>query len=144
MQLTLHTDYSLRLLLYLATQGRSATIAEIAGCYDISRNHLVKVAHELGKKGYLITERGRSGGIALAKLPEDIRVGDVVRDMEPNFHIVECFNTEANRCILTQHCLLKHALADAQRAFMDKLDSYTLADVCKNQRALGRVFSATG
>ena len=138
MQLTLHTDYGLRVLLYLATQGGGATIAEIAERFGISRNHLVKVVHALGKKGYIHTERGRGGGISLAHLPEEIRVGDVVRDMEPNF------NVEANRCIITQQCLLKHALADAHRAFMDTLDGYTLADACKNQRALGRVFSAAG
>lgn len=144
MQLTLHTDYGLRVLLYLAAQGRTATIAEIAERYGISRNHLVKVAHELGLKGYIHTERGRGGGLVLARHASEIRVGDVVRDMEPNFHIVECFNTEANRCVITAQCQLKHALAEAQRAFMDTLDGYTLADVCKNQRALSRVFNVAG
>lgn len=144
MQLTHYTDYGLRVLLYLATCEGGATIAEIAERYSVSRNHLVKVVHALGQRGYVLTERGRGGGITLGRPAAQIRIGDVVRDMEPNFHIVECFNPVVNECVITPQCLLKHALVDAHQAFMKTLDGYTLADVAKNQRALARVLHAGG
>lgn len=132
MQLTLHTDYSLRVLIYLAITGRSVTVAEVAERFGISRNHLVKVAHQLGKLGYVQTERGRNGGLRLARRAEEINLGQVVRDTEPNFHMVECFNIEANQCVLAPGCQLKRVLAEAQLAFMASLDQYTLADVTAN------------
>lgn len=139
MQLTLYTDYSLRVLLYLAAREEPATIAEIAESYSISRNHLVKVVHELGRKGYVKTERGRGGGISLAHAPGKIGVGEVVRAMEPNFHIVECFDPGKNACVITPQCALRHALIAANAAFMKVLDGYTLADVTRNRAALVRV-----
>lgn len=139
MQLTLHTDYSLRVLLYLATCEGPSTIAEIATRYGVSKNHLVKVVHKLGQKGYVQTGRGRGGGVALARKASDIRVGDVVRDMEPNFHIVECFNPETNTCGIAPGCALKHALLKAQQAFLSTLDGYTLADVSRNRATLARL-----
>lgn len=138
MQLTSHTDYSLRVLMYLAARNAPSTISEIAETYKISRNHLVKVVHELGKHGYLRTERGRGGGISLARAAKEIRIGDVVRAMEPNFHIVECFDPERNVCVITPQCALKHALSSANSAFMKVLDGYTLADVTRNRTALAR------
>lgn len=143
MQLTLHTDYSLRVLIYLAAENGPGTIAGIASAYGISRNHLVKVVHELGKKGFVHTERGRGGGIALARRPEEIGVGEVVRAMEPHFHIVECFDPAKDTCVITPQCALKHALAAAHRAFMQVLDGYTLADVSRNRKALARVLGKT-
>lgn len=142
MQLTLHTDYSLRVLIYLQCTGSETTIAEIADRFQISRNHLVKVVHELGKKGYVHTTRGRGGGISLACAPEKVTIGQVVRDMEANFNIVECFHVETSNCVLTPHCALKGALMSANRAFLKELDKHTLASVTQNHRTIQRLLSA--
>jgi len=136
MQLTLYTDYSLRMLLYLGVTDQSATIGEIAERFQISRNHLVKVAHSLGKAGYLHTTRGRTGGLRLARSAEQINLGQVVRAMEPNFFLVECFNKEANRCVITPSCGLRHVLHEAFAAFLKVLDGYTLQDILANKDAL--------
>lgn len=133
MQLTLYTDYSLRVLVYLGLMSdRTATITEIADAYRISRNHLVKVVHNLSLTGFIRTTRGRGGGIALARPPEMINVGDVVRHTEMNFNLVECFDRERNTCPIAMSCFLKGTLYEAQRAFMAVLDQKTLADVLKN------------
>jgi len=139
MQLTQYTDYALRTLIYLAVTEENATISEIADCYDISRNHLVKVVHNLGKLGYITTIRGRQGGLRLARKPEDINLGEVVRRTEPNFHLVECFNHSGGHCILTPGCQLKGVLGKAFRAFMGVLDEYTLADMVSNRKELDRL-----
>ncbi len=133
MQLTLYTDYSLRVLLYLGlVPERTATITEIARAYGISRNHLVKVVHNLSIHEFIQTTRGRGGGIALARPPEEINIGDVVRHTEVNFDLVECFNREQNTCPIAAACILKGALYEAQRAFMAVLDKKTLANVLEN------------
>lgn len=137
MQLTLYTDYSLRVLLYLALRpGERSTISEISYSYRISRNHLVKVVHQLGIHGYVDSSRGRSGGLTLARAPDQIRIGDVVRQTEPNFKLVECFDMQTNTCPIAPVCALKGALAEAQRQFMAVLDRYTLADVVGNAAEL--------
>lgn len=133
MQLTLYTDYSLRVLLYLGLlPERTATISEIAEAYGISRNHLVKVVHNLSIHEFIQTTRGRGGGICLARAPEEIVIGDVVRHTEVNFDLVECFNREQNTCPISAACILKGALYEAQHAFMAVLDKSTLADVLEN------------
>ncbi|MEK7321925.1 MAG: Rrf2 family transcriptional regulator [Pseudomonadota bacterium] len=133
MQLTLYTDYSLRVLLYLGlVPERTATITEIARAYGISRNHLVKVVHNLSIHDFIQTTRGRGGGIGLARPPEEIVIGDVVRHTEVNFNLVECFNRELNTCPIAMACVLKGTLHEAQRAFMAVLDKNTLADVLTN------------
>lgn len=137
MQLTLYADYSLRVLLFLGLQpDRLSTINEIAESYHISRNHLVKVVHNLGQLGYINTIRGRSGGMSLARAPEDINIGEVVRKTEVSFDLVECFNMVSNTCPIAPVCALKAALMEAQRAFLKVLDGYTLADVLKNRQDL--------
>lgn len=134
MQLTLYTDYSLRVLLYLGlVPERTATITEIADAYRISRNHLVKVVHNLSINGFIVTTRGRGGGIALSRPPEEIVIGDVVRHTEVNFNLVECFDRERNNCPIAPACILKDALVEAQRAFLAVLDRQTLADVLQNK-----------
>ena len=134
MQLTLYTDYSLRVLLYLGLNPRRmATITDIAQSYKISRNHLVKVVHNLAMQGFINTTRGRGGGITLARPAAEINIGDVVRHTEVNFHLVECFDRERNTCPIAAACFLKSALYEAQRAFMTVLDRYTLADVVDNK-----------
>ena len=130
MQLTLYTDYSLRVLLYLAQkEDGPATISEIADFYGISRNHLVKVVHHLGTIGLLHTTRGKGGGVRLAKAPSEIRIGEVVRATEPHFHLVECFDPDAPTCSVLNDCRLKGVLGEATRAFFQVLDGYTLADM---------------
>lgn len=134
MQLTLYTDYSLRVLLYLGLNPRRmATITDIAQSYGISRNHLVKVVHNLSIQGFIHSTRGRGGGITLARPPAEINIGDVVRHTETSFHLVECFDRERNTCPIAAACLLKSALYEAQRAFMAVLDRYTLAEVLDNK-----------
>ncbi|MDR0481435.1 MAG: Rrf2 family transcriptional regulator [Gallionellaceae bacterium] len=132
MRLTHYTDYSLRVLIYLAyKKGEIATVSEIADFHKISRNHLVKVVHNLGLNGYLITARGKGGGIRLARAPEDIHIGEVLRNIEPDFHLLECFDTEQDQCVITRVCNLKPVLFDARNAFFETLDKYTLADTIK-------------
>jgi Rrf2 family nitric oxide-sensitive transcriptional repressor len=134
MQLTLYTDYSLRVLIYLGLNPqRMATITEIAESYGISRNHLVKVVHNLATQGFVQTTRGRGGGLILARSPAEINIGNVVRHTEVNFHLVECFDQEHNTCPISAACFLKGGLYEAQRAFMAVLDRYSLADVLQSQ-----------
>lgn len=133
MQLTQYTDYSLRVLVYLAmkTDGMT-TITELAEFYAISRNHLVKVVHHLAQQQLILTQRGKNGGMRLARPPEQIKIGDVVRLTEPNFYIAECFNRDNNQCVLTPHCQLQSILHEANAAFLATLDRYTIADSIKN------------
>lgn len=133
MQLTQFTDLSLRLLIYLARlpEPGMATISEIAEYYQISRNHLVKVTNSLANQGFIMTTRGKGGGIQLARPAYTIGVGEVVRLTELNMNLVECFNAPTNQCRLTRNCFLKATLYEAQRAFMAVLDKYTLADAAR-------------
>lgn len=140
MQLTLYTDYSLRVLLYLGLNSRhNATITKIASSYGISRNHLVKVVHNLATQGFVHTTRGRGGGLALARAPAEINIGEVVRQTEVNFHLVECFDNAHNTCPISAACFLKSGLYEAQRAFIAVLDRYTLDDVLSNPEWLRSV-----
>ncbi|MDD5266030.1 MAG: Rrf2 family transcriptional regulator [Methylococcales bacterium] len=130
MQITSYTDYALRVLIYLAmSPNRQATIPEIADFYNISRNHLVKVVHQLGGKGFINTTRGKGGGLSLQRSPEMISIGDVMRGMETHFNWVECFDPAQQRCRLLPNCGLKLLLARAGDAYLQVLDAATLADV---------------
>jgi len=132
MRLTMYTDYSLRVLLYLANkEDENVTITELADFYQISRNHLVKVVHNLGLDGYILTTRGRNGGLKLARPAKEILVGDVVRSTEPDFDLLECFNPVTDKCVISRSCSLKSLLFNAQAGFLDVLDKYTLADIAK-------------
>ena len=133
MHITRYTDYSLRVLIYLSAQGdRLATIQEIADSYDISKNHLMKVVHQLNKKGYIETICGKKGGMRLHMAPEDINVGILVRETEQDLSIVECFSSK-NACKITPVCGLKSMFNEALKAFLEVLDQYTLADVIQDQ-----------
>lgn len=128
MQLTRMTDFSLRLLVYVAGQPqRLCTIAEVARAYGISETHLMKVTHQLGLHGWIETVRGKGGGIRLAHAPQEINLGAVVRSIEPNFHLVECFGS-GNDCTLSGHCGLAGILEGALRCFLEYLDGFTLGD----------------
>ena len=129
MRLTDFSDYSLRLLMYAAARNeRLITIEETAELYGISRAHLMKVANQLTRAGFLNAVRGRSGGLQLARRPELIRLGDVLRVTEPDFALVECFRGN-NSCLITPCCRLRGLLQEALTAFSDTLDRYTLADL---------------
>ncbi|MBM7649521.1 Rrf2 family nitric oxide-sensitive transcriptional repressor [Bacillus ectoiniformans] len=142
MRLTLYTDYSLRVLIYLGSKERSelSNIKEIAEAYGISKNHLMKVIHELGKMGIIETIRGRNGGIRLALPPEEINIGAVVRKTEDDFYLVECFNPDGNQCVITPVCGLKHVLFQALQAYLAVLDGYTLKDLAGDPAILRSLF----
>lgn len=130
MHLTLHTDYALRVLLYLAHfPQRRVSTEEISKAFGISKNHLVRVVHDLAEHQFVTATMGRKGGVALAATPDKIHVGDVVRACEPNFKIVECFELESNTCPIVPICGLKAPLQAALEQFMKTLDAYTLADI---------------
>ncbi len=130
MRLTMYTDYALRLLMYLAVKPDAlATIQEVAEAYGISRNHLMKIAQELGRGGFVETVRGRGGGLRLRTDPASIVIGDVVRATEDDFRLVECFDPTRNRCVITGPCRLRGALAEALDAYLAVLDRFTLADL---------------
>lgn len=130
MRLTSLTDFSLRLLMYVAQHSdRLCTIAEVAQAQQISQTHLMKVTHQLALQGWLITVRGKGGGIRLAHRPEEIGIGAVVRSVEPSMALVECFTKDSNSCLLTGNCRLTGILDGALKAFLAHLDQYTLADL---------------
>lgn len=142
MRLTVYTDYSLRLLMYLAVKDDGlATIAEVAESYSISKNHLMKVAHQLGVAGYVETVRGRAGGLRLAKLAEKIGLGEIVRRTEPDMALVPCFTPIDAICAIRSCCVLRSALDKARLAFVDVLDGYTLSDLVRPRGPL-RAFLA--
>lgn len=127
MQLSLHTDYALRVLMLLGGTGTQWTIDEIAAWYGISRNHLAKVAQTLQAEGLVETQRGRGGGLRLARPPEEIVIGQVVRRLERFDGFVSCMGTNSD-CTISGNCQLKPALAGALEAFLAHLDRFTLAD----------------
>jgi Rrf2 family nitric oxide-sensitive transcriptional repressor len=140
MKLTGFTDYSLRVLMYLAAEpGRRATIAEIAAAFEVSQHHLTKVVHFLGQQGWLANVRGRGGGLGLALPPEQIVVGAVVRATEGAALPAECFGDEPGHCVIARICRLRGVLQEAVDAFHAVLDGYTLADLVHNRASLARV-----
>jgi Rrf2 family transcriptional regulator, nitric oxide-sensitive transcriptional repressor len=144
MRLTVHTDYSLRVLMYLAVHPNPMpTIAEIAASFQISRNHLMKVAFELGQAGFIETVRGKHGGLRLARGPAEIGVGQVVRRTEPDLDIVPCFTPMRPACVLSSDCRLRGVLYQAQAAFLETLDRFTLADLVSNRAALQGLLDRT-
>jgi Rrf2 family nitric oxide-sensitive transcriptional repressor len=141
MRLDKQTDYSLRVLMYLATNGHSlSTVAEIAGRFDISQAHLMKVVYLLGKAGFVETVRGRAGGMRLAGDGAAIRVGDVVRRMESDLAPVECLRGTGGRCLISSCCRLKGVLSKALAAYLAVLDSYTIGDLVQDNEALALLF----
>ena len=130
MQLSLHADYALRVLIYLGTEPqRIVPTHDISEAYGISKHHLVRVVQTLAGSGFVTIHAGRSGGLSLAKQPRHIRLGEVVRRAEPNLKLVECFDRETNTCPIARACELKGMLTEALDAFIATLDRYTLADV---------------
>ena len=129
MRLTAYTDFGLRALMRLAGEPeRSFTTDEIASEFEISRHHLIKVVRGLAEAGYVTTQRGAAGGFRLARRPESIKLGQVVRDLEEEQPLVECFRADGGACVLTPRCRLKKRLDAARQAFFAELDTTTLAD----------------
>ncbi len=144
MRITVFTDYSLRVLIQAAIRHpEKVTIDEVAKAYGISRNHLIKVINELGRAGFLVTQRGRSGGFTLARPADKILVSEIVKFGEDGQPLVECFDAARNTCVITPACRLKGVIAEARRAFFDVLGKYTIADVCVNREALLRHLGLT-
>ncbi|MFD1019354.1 Rrf2 family transcriptional regulator [Thalassobacillus hwangdonensis] len=143
MRLKKYTDYSLRVLIYTGSKpdGELASIKEISKVFDISENHLGKIVHQLNKMGMIETIRGRAGGIKLAKSSKEINVGEVVRKMEDDFVLMECFDRDINQCVITPSCKLKHVLNDALQAFLTVFDNYTLEDLLTNQDELKQLMN---
>jgi len=136
MRLTLHTDYTLRVLIHVGVaDGKLITINEIAETFDISKQHLMKVVNYLSQKGYLDTVRGRGGGIRLRRPASDINIGQVVRDTEERLHVIGCLERRGY-CRIERVCVLRGVLHDASEAFLAVLDGYTLADLIKPRKAL--------
>jgi len=143
MRLTRFTDYSLRVLMYLAARpGTHATISEIAAAFAISESHLTKVVHHLGRKGLLSNRRGRGGGIELGCPAASINIGAVVRAAEAHTALVECFDPGTNHCVITPVCGLRNLLTDALEAFYATLDRCTLEDITRNRRRLQKALEA--
>lgn len=138
MQLTRHTDYALRVLIHLTVAPTArATITEIADAYGLSRNHLMKVVHHLGQGGFIDTQRGRGGGFSLARPPEEMMLGQVIRHTEPDMNMADC-----GSCALRPACGLSSILRAATTAFLAVLDQHSLADAARDRTGLAALIAA--
>jgi len=141
MRVTTHSDFALRVLIFAALQGdRPSRIEDVAERYQISKSHLTKVVWNLSSAGFLTTARGRAGGLRLARPPEEINLGAVLRATEDNGALVECFNT-SGCCVITPACRARRIFREALEAFHAVFDKYTLADLMTREpdlrKALG-------
>ena len=173
MRLTNYSDYALRSLIYLAVKlapHTLANISDIADSYDISKSHLTKIIHQLGQLGYIDSVRGKNGGIRLARAPKDINLGVLIKQIEPDFTLVECFadklpasdvkgddaakaqglpltlidettNKPTLGCVISPACQLKGVFFEALTAFIKVLEGYTLADIISNKDELAQLLS---
>ena len=142
LRLTIYTDYALRLMMYLAVKdGELATIADISDSYEISKAHLMKVAHQLGVAGYIETVRGRQGGLRLAKPAKAIKLGEIVRHTEPDMAVMACLKPIDAPCVIKRCCVLRGALEKAGLAFLEVLDRYTLSDLAQPRTQLRSLLS---
>ncbi|MBW3098297.1 Rrf2 family transcriptional regulator [Pseudohoeflea coraliihabitans] len=145
MRLTLHTDYALRMLVYLAINEKQASrVSDVAASYRLSRNHLLKVALNLSRLGYVTTSRGRNGGISLARPACEINLGAVVRAIEEDFSLVECLRADGGSCVIAPVCRLKGVVQQAMQAFLAVLDRYTIADLTRNRELLVELLQTAG
>ena len=137
MKLTHYSDLGMRLLMYLAlNKGEVVTIQEVSDRFAISKNHLVKISHQLTKSGLIESIRGRNGGVRLARAPEDINVDEALHATEDNFDLVECFGPDSHRCIISDVCKLSGVLDKASAAFFAVLRQFSLADLVKNEQEI--------
>ncbi len=145
MRLTQFTDYSLRVIIYLALHpNERCTIDQLTQAYNISRHHVRSVVHHLAKLGYIESIQGKGGGVVLAIKPEEISVREIVENSEKDFYIVECFNPDGNACPIEPLCALKLALSNASKCFLQTLEEYTIEDLIKNKKSqLGSLLEIT-
>ena len=137
MKLTQYSDLGLRMMMYLAHRyGEPVTIQEVSDRFGVSKNHMVKISHQLTNSGLIESTRGRNGGVRLASPPHSINVEQVLRATEDNFDLVECFNAAQNHCVLSDVCKLSGALDRALEAFFSVLRQSTLGDLIKNSKAI--------
>ncbi len=141
--MTVQTDYALRVLMQLAVSDERQTIDAIADGYGISRNHVMKVVQRLAMFGFIDSQRGRNGGLRLARAADEINVGALVRQMEETGQFVECFDSETNTCVVTPVCGLKHALSGAVEQFLVHLDKFTIADLVRKPREFRQLLDET-
>jgi Rrf2 family transcriptional regulator, nitric oxide-sensitive transcriptional repressor len=140
MQFTAFTDYSLRTLMGLGCVAPDKlTVRQLSEAYGISVHHLLKVVNELAALGYVETIRGKSGGARLAKRPEEICIGAVVRQIEPDLGLVPCLRSGEAPCVIAPSCRLKHLLAKATESLLSELDQHTLADLLEPRRKLQKL-----
>lgn len=138
MRLASFTDYSLRVLIYLTLKGEErSTVSEIAERYDISKNHLVKVVHNLSRMGIIESFKGKGGGISLAIPPKNINIGKLIKTFEQGSPLVECIGPN-ELCIISPSCKLKNILSLAEKSFFKTLEDYTLADIVSNEKSLAK------
>ncbi|HEX5660376.1 MAG TPA: Rrf2 family transcriptional regulator [Polyangiales bacterium] len=143
MQLTLFSDYALRTLIYLGSHPeRVVPSSQISDAYGVSSDHMAKVTKWLTQRGYVHAQRGKTGGLTLARTPASIRVGQLILETEPHMNLLECFELETNTCPLVPACKLKRALVEARSAFVAALDAYTLADLLSNRPQLVQLLGA--
>lgn len=144
MNITSFTDYTLRVLIYLAThKGEKCTADQIAKAYDISFHHVAKVAQWLAREGYVKSERGRTGGMTLRRELGAINIGHIVKAAEAGTALVDCMKADGGSCAITPSCGLKHALAEAEIAFYSALNKFTLDDIITQKSALRELFLET-
>lgn len=137
MNLTKHTDYALRVLVYLAvSEEEPVTAARIASRFDVSEHHLTKVVQTLAAHDYVLAVRGRKGGVRLNRAPEDIRLGEVVRDCERSFELTDCFAQDGDGCVIMSNCRFRPILTKALDRFLETLNEYTLRDLLRSKKRL--------
>ena len=142
MHLTLHSDCALRSLLYLgANPDRVVPVSEISAAYGISSHHVAKVAKALVRLGLVKAQRGKLGGLRLAKPPQEINLGAVLRSTEPNLDLLECFDENTNTCPIAEACNLHRVLFEARAAFFKVIDSYSLGQLLENKPALHQLLT---
>lgn len=140
MRMTQHTDYALRILIFVAARpSGTCTVSDVANAYDLSRHHLMKVAQRLRQLGLIETTRGRAGGIRLAKTPDKVNIGALVRATEEDFELVECLEADGGACAISPACRLKGMFKEALDAYLAVLDRYTLGHVMQNRTLLRRL-----
>ena len=128
MRLSLQTDYSLRTLMFLATRPGRHTVSDVAEFFQISQTHIGKVAHQLARIGYVRSIRGIGGGLELARSPDEITVGEVVRSVEGSMNLLECVSVD-HVCVIQKHCKLRTVFDRAERIQLDYLNTVRLSDV---------------
>jgi Rrf2 family nitric oxide-sensitive transcriptional repressor len=138
MHLTTFSDYSMRVLMFLALQNRLVTIADIAARYQISENHLTKVVHFLGQRGYIETVRGKGGGLRLKSSADKINLGEVLRQTEPDSGLLPCTSGEGDCCIMPA-CRLIAILKESEMALFQVLTKYSLADLVSDKSPLSQI-----